>query len=96
MNFFHERINLSNLGVLKVRSSTIHLNGREWQTILAHESLKKLEIFPIQMHYSAPTAIPNYEQQFNELFDSFNTSFWSARNIYVRFHLTKIETCEVI
>ena len=73
----HMIINLSltipNLRNLIVRSSSLHLNGQQWQAII-NNHLPQLRVLQFKMNYSCHTS--DHKQEMDELLDSFRSPFW--------------------
>ncbi|CAF2742766.1 unnamed protein product [Rotaria sp. Silwood2] len=65
---------VSNLYSLTIRTSSMFLNGYEWEEIIINH-LSKIKVFRLKMEFSFPTH-KNKEEQIDKLLDSFRTHFW--------------------
>jgi hypothetical protein len=75
----------SNLRHIIVRSSSLHLNGQQWEAIISTH-LPQLRIFQFKMNYLCYTL--NHEQEMDELLNSFSNRFWlEDHHWYVRCEL---------
>ncbi|CAF3655899.1 unnamed protein product [Rotaria sp. Silwood1] len=86
-----------NLYYLTIHTSSIFLNGYEWQNIIVNH-LPKIKVFRLKMEFSFPTK-KNKEEQIEELLDSFRTHFWIDEHqwfIQYNYIQTNAFNCDVL
>lgn len=78
--------NFPNLSKLIIKISDIYINGYQWENLI-NNHLKKLKIFRLLMIYQFNQIEKSLDEEFEELFQSFQTKFWiEIHQWFIQFH----------